>query len=196
MLGPSRQGSCVLGAWGSEKELIVAGLAVHLVTRLADGALVQPAQAVAADEVLRVVLAPRGGDAAAGDRAAAAVADGALPLVEVQLAVGPPLQLEEGPAAEATQALLGEGEGKAGRALGTPPLGASLPSHSPCTRSTRCARQPPGPTGSCPGQGAHSPGIWGQTWPGSPGGSMASHCAPGTLWGGDWDGHPPGDGSC
>lgn len=164
--------------WGSDKELVVAGLAVHLVATLADGALVQPAQAVGADEVLGVVPASPGRDAAPGDGAAAAVADGALPLVEVQLAVGPPLQLEEGPAAEAGQALLWEGEGKAVMALGTPPLRASPPSHSPCTRSTRCARRPPGLTGSCPGQGAHSPCIWGQTWPGSPGGSMASRCAP------------------
>lgn len=92
----------MLGTWGSHKELVVAGLAVHLVATLAEGALVQPAQAVGADEVLGVVPAPRGRDAAPGDGAAAAVADAALPLVEVQLAVGPPLQLEEGAAAEAS----------------------------------------------------------------------------------------------
>lgn len=128
----------------------MAGLAVHFVTALAEGALLQPAHAVAADEVLGVVPAPRGRDAAPSDGVAAAVADGALPLVEVQLAVRPPLQLEEGPAAEASQALLEEGEGKAGMALGTPPLRASLPTHSPCTRSTQCARRPAGPTGSYP----------------------------------------------
>lgn len=149
-LGTARHGGCVLGTWGSDKELVVAGLAVHLVAALAEGALVQPAPAVGADKVLGVVPAPHGRDAAPGDGAAAAVADVALPLVEVQLTVGPPLQLEEGPAGEASQALLGEGEGKAGTALGTRPFRASLPSHSPCTRSTQCARRPPGPTGSYP----------------------------------------------
>lgn len=85
----------------------MAGLAVHLVAVLAEGALLQLAQAVGADEVLGVVLAPAGRDAAAGHGAAAAVADAALPLVEVQLAVGPTLQLEEGAVGEAAEALLG-----------------------------------------------------------------------------------------
>lgn len=96
---------------GSEEELVVAGLAVHLAAALADSALVQQAQAVGAGEVLGVVLAPRSCDAAAGDRAAAALADAALALVEVLLAVGPPLQLEEGAAAEAAQAVLRERDG-------------------------------------------------------------------------------------
>lgn len=85
----------------------MAGLAVHLVTALAEGAFLQLAQAVGTDEVLGVVLAPCGCDAAAGHGAAAAVADAALPLVEVQLTVGPTLQLEEGADGEAAQALLG-----------------------------------------------------------------------------------------
>lgn len=129
MLGPCRLGGCVLGTWGSEKELVVAGLAIHLVIALAEGALVQLAPAVAADEVLGVVPAPCGRDAAPGDGAAAAMADGALPLMEVQLAVGPSLQLEEGAATEASQALLGEGEGKAGMVLGARPLCACHACH-------------------------------------------------------------------
>lgn len=148
--GDTQAGSLWARQLSLDKQLVVAGLAVHLVTRLTEGALLQPAQAVGADEVLRVVPAPHGRDAGPGDGAAAAVAEGALPQVEVQLAVGPPLQLEEGPSSEASQALLGEGEGKAGTALGTPPFCAFPPSHSPCTRSTRCARHPAGPTGNCP----------------------------------------------
>lgn len=136
--GDVQAGGCVLGTWHSEEELVVAGLAVHLVAALAEGALVQPAQAVGADEVLGVVPAPHGRDAAPGDGAAAAVADGALPQVEVQLAVGPPLQLEEGPAGEASQALLGEGEGKAGTALGTQPFRASPPSLTVHTKHSVC----------------------------------------------------------
>lgn len=85
----------------------MAGLAVHLVPVLTEGAFVQLAQAVGADEVLRVVLAPGGCDAAAGDGVPTAVAHAALPLVEVQLAVGPALQFEEGAIGEAAQAVLG-----------------------------------------------------------------------------------------
>lgn len=73
---------------------------------LTEGAFLQLAQAVGTDKVLGVVLAPCSCDAAAGHRAAAAMADVALPLVEVQLAVGTSLQLEEGAAGEAAQALL------------------------------------------------------------------------------------------
>lgn len=109
--GTSRKGGCVLGgsceAGGSEEELVVAGPAVHLVAVLTEGAFLQLAQAVGADEVLGVVLAPRGCDAAASHGAATAVADAALPLVEVQLTVGPTLHLEEGATGEAAQAFLG-----------------------------------------------------------------------------------------
>lgn len=100
------------GSWGSEEELVVAGLAVHLVGALAEGALVQLAQAVGADEVLGVVLAAGSRHAAARHGAPAAVAHGALPLVEVGLAVGPALQLEEGAAGEAGQAILGVRRGR------------------------------------------------------------------------------------
>jgi len=93
---PGRVAVCWRGSRGSEEELVVAGLAVHLVAALTEGAFLQLAQAVGADEVLGVVLAPRGCDAVASHGAAAAVADAALPLVEVQLAVGLTLQLEEG----------------------------------------------------------------------------------------------------
>lgn len=183
------------GGRGSEEELLVAGLAVHLVALLAEGAFLQLAQAVGADEVLGVVLAPRGRDAAAGHRAAAAVADVALSLVEVQLAVGPTLELEEGAAGEAAQALLGEEEMEAaGPASGTRwPLRPRQPAaRLPRTRSTRGARRPAGLTGSRQSRGVHSPGISGQTWPRSPGGSRASRRARGNLRGGRQDGHPPG----
>lgn len=83
----------------------MAGLAVHLVPTLAEGAFVQLAQAVGADEVLGVVLAPGGCDAAAGDGVPAAMAHAALPLVEVQLTVGTALQFEEGAVGEAAQAV-------------------------------------------------------------------------------------------
>lgn len=111
------------GGGGSEEELVVAGPAIHLVAVLAEGAFLQLAQAVGADKVLGVVLAPCSCDAASGHRAAAAVADVALLLVEVQLAVGTSLQLEEGAAGEAAQALL---EGRRQGSL-APPQGHTQP---------------------------------------------------------------------
>lgn len=115
----------------------MAGLAVHLVAALTEGAFLQLAQAVGTDEVLRVVLAPCGCDAAAGDRAAAAVADAALLLVEVQLTVGPTLQLKEGTAGEAVQALLGEGDGEGWHSLGGMLAPASPPACRPLTAQTK-----------------------------------------------------------
>lgn len=153
------------GRRGSEEELVVAGLAVHLVGVLAEGALVQLAQAVGADEVLGVVLAAGGRHAAARHGAPAAVAHGALPLVEVGLAVGPALQLEEGAAGKAGQAILGGEKGTElvpARLGGCPlPFSPARP-HSPRRRSTRGARRPVGPTGSCPSGAAHSLGTWGR----------------------------------
>lgn len=153
------------GSRGSEEELVVAGLAVHLVGALAEGALVQLAQAVGADEVLGVVLAASGRHAAARHGAPAAVAHAALPLVEVGLAVGPALQLEEGAAGEASQAILG---GEKGTKTALARLGGCLllfilaRPHSPRRQSTRGARRPVGPTGSCPSRAAHSLGTWGR----------------------------------
>lgn len=119
----------------------MAGLAVHLAAALADGALVQRAQAVGAGEVLRVVLAPRSRDAAAGDGAATAVADAALALVEVLLAVGPTLQLEEGATAEAAQAVLQEGDGggwHGHRDMLTPVAPPTLPTLTVHTKHSGC----------------------------------------------------------
>jgi len=66
---------------------------------------------------------------------------------------------------------------------------------SPCRRSTRGARRPAALTGNCPSRGGRSLGIWGQTWPGSPGGSTASRSAHGNLRGECRGGHTPGGGS-
>lgn len=179
---PARRGLRA-GGWRSEEQLVVAGPAVHLVATLAEGAFLQLAQAVGTDEVLGVVPAPGSCDAAAGDGVATAVADAALPLVEVQLAVRTTLQLEEGAAVKTAQALLGRRRGGwLGLGTRSPRVPASRP-HSPRTRSTRGARRPAALTGNCPSPRAHSPGILGQTWPGSPGGSTASRRARGNLRG-------------
>ena len=72
---------------------------------LGEASLAEWMQAEAAGEVLGVVLAPQGGDAAAGDGLLAAPAQHPLPGVEVQRTEGTSLQLHEAASGEGLQAV-------------------------------------------------------------------------------------------
>jgi hypothetical protein len=68
---------------------------VRLFSLLLESSLVELLQAEGADEMFRVELPEHGGDAATGNRFVAAGAQRAAESVEVGLAVGPVLVLEE-----------------------------------------------------------------------------------------------------
>ena len=70
-------------------------MTIRFLALLLERALVQLLEAEGADEVLRVELPEHGGDATAGDGLVAAGAQRASERVEVCLAVGPALVLEE-----------------------------------------------------------------------------------------------------
>ena len=70
-------------------------MAIGFLALFLERPLVQLLEAEGADEMLRVELPEHGGNAAAGDGLVAAGAQGASERVEVRLAVGPALVLEE-----------------------------------------------------------------------------------------------------
>lgn len=97
---------------GLAEELQEAALAVGLVVLLLEGALVELLEAEGTDEVLGVELLGHGGDAAAGDGLLAPGAQGAAPLVVVDLAVRLPVVLKEAAVDERREAFLPGGRGK------------------------------------------------------------------------------------
>ena len=70
-------------------------MTVRLFSLLLKSSLVELLQAEGTDEVFRVELPEHGGDATAGDRLVASGAKRSAECVEVRLAVGPVLVLEE-----------------------------------------------------------------------------------------------------
>jgi hypothetical protein len=75
-------------------------MTVRLLSLLLESSLIELLQAEGADEMFRVELPEHGGDAATGNRFVAAGAQRAAESVEVGLAVGPVLVLEEVPLVE------------------------------------------------------------------------------------------------
>lgn len=82
-------------ALGLTKQLVEAGVAVRLVLLLFERALVELLEAEGTDKVLRVELTAHRGDAAAGDGALAAGAQGTTALMVVRLTEGQALVVEE-----------------------------------------------------------------------------------------------------
>lgn len=94
------------------EELQEAALAVGLVILLLEGALVELLEAKGTDKVLRVELLGHGGDAAASNGLLATRAQGASPLVVVDLTVWLPIVLKEATIDERREAFLPGRRGK------------------------------------------------------------------------------------